>query len=264
MLILRRIASAIHQRRLLTVVYEFLLIFFAVLGGMWAENWREDLAERSRVKQHLLAMVRDLESDSLTLARYDTITNRATQHLDNLIENLNRNNSPTQRVKFYIESRLVYSVARQIPDIRRSTYDELEQAGDMRLLAANGLKQSISDHYTSYATNSENQRAIFPLNIIAYLDAAKPIFNAQIFHRIRKSYDLNIFSSSQVGSYTVDSTVVGSKAEYLPFSDVELQRFKHAAHFLYGHLKGNQSFLSQSVARGRRLRQQLLAAHAAM
>lgn len=111
--------------------WEFLMLFLAVFCGFLAENIREGIADRSREKEYIESMVRDLQTDTANLSKiikeYGTIIQKQDTLFDIFDEIDNGGN------KKFVQ---LFQNFQGFPDFVNAdgTIQQLKNAGGFRLL----------------------------------------------------------------------------------------------------------------------------------
>jgi len=81
-------------------LFEFLIIFVAIIGSYLAENLREHFVDRHKEKVYLESMLQDLKSDSANLERVIELNKKQIKGLDSLL-NLIENKPGSKEIQFY-------------------------------------------------------------------------------------------------------------------------------------------------------------------
>lgn len=124
--------------------FEFLLIFFAVTMGFFAENIREYFVERHREKEYIRSISEDLNADVYTLDSIITIRKNKDIMLDSLLYLLNYTN-PAQH------GNEIYYYARWSPRTYRfyshdRTILQLKNSGNWRLIQKNEVSSVLQKY----------------------------------------------------------------------------------------------------------------------
>jgi hypothetical protein len=120
---------------------EFLMIFLAVTMGFIAENIRESIVENHSEKQYMTSLVRDLQLDTLELAKGNLFRIQKIRALDSILNILAEQNASQV-------SWVAYSLSRQFSTSRNfyqnsGTLDQLKNSGGLRLIRNRAIVDSI-------------------------------------------------------------------------------------------------------------------------
>jgi len=120
---------------------EFLMIFFAVTLGFFAENMRENFVEKQREKQFMISFVRDLELDTLELTVGKEFRMQKIQAIDSTLTFLSDRNT-------YMLPALVFSLSTKFYGCRAfyqnsGTLDQLKNSGGLRLIRNRKIVDAI-------------------------------------------------------------------------------------------------------------------------
>jgi hypothetical protein len=120
---------------------EFLMIFFAVTLGFFAENMRENIVEKQREKQFMISFVRDLELDTLELTAGKEFRIQKIQAIDSTLTFLADRNT-------YLLPAVVFSLSTKFYGCRAfyqnsGTTDQLKNSGGLRLIRNRKIVDAI-------------------------------------------------------------------------------------------------------------------------
>jgi hypothetical protein len=177
---------------------EFLMIFFAVTLGFFAENKREHFIENKRVKDYAQSLYDDLKIDTAVIQRtYDEkvwVTNLFDSAQILLFSNeLNQN----YEFIYFIEGYLYINDRFNSQDV---TYQQLRNSGNFRYIRNIALYKKLADYYNlnnKYLKIEEN----FDLKVSAGLSEIEAkIFNVTDLTSVENKYAssfYNLFLSSK-------------------------------------------------------------------
>jgi hypothetical protein len=161
--------------------WEFLMLFLAVFCGFLAENFREHKIEKSREKQFMQSLVKDLNADTVNLtgliqlredrhAMYDSLTNA-------FIEK-----------SFSVNGSSVYYWGRSIT--RREyffssdgTIQQLKNSGALRLVSSKSITDQIMAYDVLYRT-IQNQQQLEETQLEDYRNLASKVFDGSEFKKL--------------------------------------------------------------------------------
>src|SRR5688572_16072930 len=124
--------------------WEFLMLFLAVFCGFLAENQREHFVEHQREKQYIRTLYGDLKADTGFFRRYQAWLLRTDKRLDSLIRMINTKGYINNADNFYslaINSRIL-----RYHEYHNSTYEQLKNSGNLRLLRSGGVADSLTQY----------------------------------------------------------------------------------------------------------------------
>ena len=162
--------------------WEFLMLFLAVFCGFLAENLREHKIEKNRERQYIISLIEDWKED--TAMMNDAVNNEspaAIARADSLIQFLN-SKDPGRN------AREIYNLTAQI--LRRffhsfqdRTIVQLRNAGGLRLITNNNVKDSISLYYERAAIIQAFDEAI-SANSTKILDFRAKLFYVEDYSKL--------------------------------------------------------------------------------
>lgn len=237
MWVIQRFSRAVKSKEWRVALFEFALIFFAVIVGTWAENWRVSLGEREHLKSNLELMIKNLEQDiyvdSFRVSKSDSILNE----LLYLMDNLDHSGSLEQKVKCYeIGRRMFFGQMFSHPTPNTSAYDVLSKQDFQDQLMRDSLLHYINGYYKLSLQAYERQngagfRTRQHLEIICH-----NIFNSKAVLLIRKNM-------GEKGSKTEYVTEI-KKNGYQPFSNKEKNEYLWHIQQAYGLTLSNKQSLT--------------------
>lgn len=131
-----------------SIIFEFMLIFFAVFLGFWADRWREKLFEREREKQFMVAMYKDLQSDTMDFTLNIKKSNEVIANMQKVIFLMNSPARFDSALSIYYYSR---SITLHSPDYEpnQRTYEQMKYSGELRLINDRSVADSVTGYYSS-------------------------------------------------------------------------------------------------------------------
>ena len=146
------------------------MLFLAVFCGFLAENQREHFVEHQREKQYIKSLCGDLKADTGFFRRYQGWLLRMDKGLDTLIRMINTREYVNNAENFYslaINSRIL-----RYHEYHNSTYEQLKNSGNLRLLRSTGVADSLTQYNNIIQERVSKQEDRFILatsNLIAGL-----------------------------------------------------------------------------------------------
>ncbi|HEY2725791.1 MAG TPA: hypothetical protein VGI61_01350 [Parafilimonas sp.] len=127
---------------------EFLMIFLAVTLGFIAENIREHSADRSKEKEFMASIVRDLKSDTATYAAYAKNNDDIYAMVDSLVPLMKNPGMDAHLNKIYFLARMI-TIKLRLHFPNKSTYEQMKSSGQLRLIENREAADSIGAYYNS-------------------------------------------------------------------------------------------------------------------
>jgi hypothetical protein len=125
-------------------LWEFLMLFLAVFCGFLAENQREHFVEHQREKQYIKSLYGDLKADTAFFRRYQSWLLRMDKRLDTLIRMINTGEYVNNADNFY--SLALNSRTIRYHEYHNSTYEQVKNSGNLRLLRSGGVADSLTQY----------------------------------------------------------------------------------------------------------------------
>lgn len=139
-------------KKLKDYLQEGLMIFVAVVMGFLAENVREGISNREKEGQYMRSYIKNLEQDSIMLARNISDNNRKIIYLDSLISFSRKDMSTApNRVAFYYISIHTIGYYSEFSN-NDATFLQLTYSGGLRLIK----KDHVADSIAEYAARLKN------------------------------------------------------------------------------------------------------------
>jgi hypothetical protein len=138
------LASGGTRKKWTHYFWEFLMLFLAVFCGFLAENQREHFVEHQREKQYIHTLYGDLKADTAFFRRYQSWLLRMDKRLDSLIRMINTGEYVNNAYDFYnlaLNSRTI-----RYHEYHNSTYEQLKNSGNLRLLRSRGVADSLTQY----------------------------------------------------------------------------------------------------------------------
>jgi hypothetical protein len=172
---------------------EFLMIFLAVTLGFIAENIRENLSNRSKEKEYIINIKKDLAADTAGLNDFlPTLIERINQS-DTLIKLLQTPGTTERGRDMYYLARLT-TKARSF-SANTMTLTELEHSGNFRLIT----KQKVINGLMKI------QKTLETYNKITNLDEQE---NEMTYPLLANLFDASVFNTMEINDshFKIDST----------------------------------------------------------
>ena len=176
-------------------LWEFLMLFLAVFCGFLAENLREHTVEKNRERQYIISLIEDWKED--TAMMNNAVNNEspaAIARADSLIQFLNSKDPGGNATEIY---NLTPQILRRFfHSFQDRTIVQLRNAGGLRLITNNDVKDSISLYYERAAiiqafdeAISSNSKKIFDLiTKLFYEEDYSKLFDPQ-YDNFKGSHD---------------------------------------------------------------------------
>jgi hypothetical protein len=132
-------------RKLKEYLFEFFVIFIAITGSFFAENLRENLVDKHRVKEHMISIVRDLKTDSIIQKQIIKLNEVQVKGLDSLVQ-LMEDPLFGNKMEHFYHLNLKYTLEYNIFNSSNSAINQLKNAGDLRLIQNREVSEGIADY----------------------------------------------------------------------------------------------------------------------
>jgi hypothetical protein len=132
--------------------FEGLMIFIAVSFGFMADNLRDTINDRELERGYMKSMIEDLKNDTSALSLEVMKSKRVTQKIDSLTDMLMNAKKGDNAIEAYIMMRESFIYLRKIPIFTRRTFDQMQSAGLLRLIADREVSEAISNYYQGIVT----------------------------------------------------------------------------------------------------------------
>ncbi|HLX91102.1 MAG TPA: hypothetical protein VKR32_05435 [Puia sp.] len=177
---------------------EFLMIFFAVTMGFFAETIRENISEHNRVKVFAVSMLKDLENDTAQLKNYHDYFENAANKLDTFMNMLSTDEPKNiSSGKLYWYGLFGAAHGNFIPN--DATFQEMKNSGSLRFFESSiekdvakydRLYRSLSSfEQTTEGLYTELRKCRSQFFDFKYLDAANILYQKSKTSPNRASID---------------------------------------------------------------------------
>ena len=123
---------------------EVIAIFIGISISFWFDEWRDNQKDRELEQKLLQNLKENLAQDTLLLGRTSLNIDFMVQGAEKLIQ-FKRDADIADSVSFYIDMAASYTGILS----NQTTYEELKQTGNTRLIQDDTLKKAILGHYTT-------------------------------------------------------------------------------------------------------------------
>lgn len=231
-----------HQKKWREYFFQFFMLFLAVFCGFLAEYQLEHLIEKSREKQFMASMAKDLEQDirniqeSLAEKKFIIITG------DSLTANVTRS--------LHTNTRYIYYYARQFATFRLSFYmtdgtlAQLKNSGGLRLIRNQGVVDSLQAYDNIYHKLIMDQQ-LEEIQVRDYRDIMIRIFDVTIFNTMIKTYPDIIIPEGNPAVLNTDPLLINE--------------FLMRIHLVKRNKLANIYLLNDLLAKAQRLKQEIKA-----
>ena len=185
-----------HKKKISEYLLEFVMLFFAVTLGFFAENLREHSIIEHRIEQNKVAILKDLEADAVTIDSILVTEQAALNTFDRFMNLLY-----LSKTKTINESQLMDSI-KSFPDIiattftlyvNNSSFKNMQSSGLLSYVEQEELKTSLSYYYEVVFKRIESNNSFFD-QVGTELNGILPIGIGTLIRKVRtdsSSYDLN-------------------------------------------------------------------------
>ena len=166
---------------------EFLMLFLAVSMGFIAENLREGRTERSKEKEYVIALVRDLQEDTASLKVNIKNNQDRMAGMDTLLTLAGKDISiPANRQLFYKCCRN-YMLSDDLFKNRDVTLSQLKSTGSYRLIQKDSAAYKIAAYDQSFPTIYDQgkayEKSLFDAQDVLFeLIDMNALINKEYFH----------------------------------------------------------------------------------
>jgi hypothetical protein len=173
------------------------MIFLAVFLGFIAENIREKLSERSKGKEYVISIKKDLIADTAAINDFAPSSFLRINHLDSLIWMLQQPAPTSNGSQLYYLARGATRVRMFEPT--NSTITELEHSGNLRLIT----NRKVIDALIKFQKTIEAYKTLMPVDI-REAELLYPLlgnlFDASVFNTMVKTggTDFSIDTSASI------------------------------------------------------------------
>lgn len=253
MSIIARLSKALRAQQWRTAAYEFLLIFLAVLGGLYADEYRETISQRQRLKEYVDGFIKDLEADSAQLTLDSIRFNAKCEQAKYVIWHADDADLRT-RVRVIIHTRYLWMDS-NIRELSQRTLLAVEQRGDLALLSKSSLLDSVTTFYKRTIQMQKGQNEAKINVMIALMASLGDVFDGVLLHEIRNQVD---------GIDTLEIESLWKKRPQLFIDAVRRNHFLVHLQFLHGNHNSTKILLNEQMHACTLLRRRLIAYRATL
>jgi hypothetical protein len=124
---------------------EFLIIFFAVTCGFFAESLREYLLDKHKENEYMQSITNDLKADTLSLHNISILNENQAKGLDSLMHVIeNMSDTGNNDLFYYYDLKYTFNYNGFTP--ARGTINQLKNTGEFRLIKIKEVSRSISEY----------------------------------------------------------------------------------------------------------------------
>jgi hypothetical protein len=175
-MILRRIIQHFRKQEWTAIGIDFVIVVFGVFMGIQVANWNQAQTDMSLGRAYLKRIQLDVETDIVNykkrMAFWDQVINYGSKAL------AYAENQPHKESTEW-EMLLAFFQASQISEFYSTlaTYNELTNAGDLRLLGNVAIRNAVTNYYTNSDNPAlserpkyrEHVRGLIPVNLQTYI-----------------------------------------------------------------------------------------------
>ena len=195
----------VEKKKFKEYFLEFLMIFLAVTMGFIAENIRESISDRSKEKEYVASIKKDLAQDTTALNIWIPALFRRVNDFDTLISLLQVQGTNPFGADLYYYALL--STRSRIFSANNNTITELKNSGNFRLITNKKIIdelinfQKVIDSYINLSVvDNKESEMLYPL--------LGSLFDANIFDKMIKT-------DAKGSAYSVDSVTASLTIENL-------------------------------------------------
>ena len=150
-MLLRRITQHVKEQNWFAVLLDFLIVVAGILIAFQITNWNEELQQGNLEQSYLARMAADIEENIEYLNLQDQRATEIKTVIENFLAALNSGDSS--------DKDMIEAITRYVSDgselqdfkVNRTTYDDLESAGNLKILKNKDLVQLIGQLFTDFA-----------------------------------------------------------------------------------------------------------------
>jgi hypothetical protein len=165
----------VEKKRFKEYFFEFLMIFLAVTMGFFAENIRDNFAEKKTAKEYLEAFENELKQNGAIIQQADSIFTLILPMQDSIVNvffEKKENEDLKEISRLEIRARVVFNVP-----LQTSAYAQIVNSGGLKYIPGKALKDSMAEYqgliqgYMKYNDLLFQQRSLFLPTIASIQDA---------------------------------------------------------------------------------------------
>ena len=150
-MLLRRITQHVKEQNWFAVALDFFIVVAGILIAFQITNWNEELQQGNLEQSYLARMAADIEENIEYLNLQEQRATEIKTVIENFLAALNSGDSS--------DKDLIEAITRYVSDgselqdfkVNRTTYDDLESAGNLKILKNKDLVQLIGKLFTDFA-----------------------------------------------------------------------------------------------------------------
>ena len=232
-----------HKKKWGEYLLEFFMLFLAVFLGFLAENVREHNVEKSKEKEYVLNIRKDLARDTSAINIWLPAYVNTINEFDSLIYMLQTPGINSRWSDLYYQAR--FSTRSRMYVASNNTFSELKSSGNLRLISKQSVVNALSDFQkiiNSYlalsAIDKRESEMLYP--------SLAELFDATVFDKMVISRN-NPGNLSSVDSSFVKDTLVKPQGnpQLLKHDAAAINRFIFYLHERKSSLTGEFSYLVQ-------------------
>ncbi|HOP22668.1 MAG TPA: DUF6090 family protein [Gammaproteobacteria bacterium] len=173
-MLLRRITQHIKNQNWFAIFIDFLIVVIGVFIGIQVSNWNEHLNEKQRAENYRNRLYQDMTINQSALTNRQESFAKQIEYglyaLESLDEPITQEDA-WKIVRAYFQASHVFTIS-----VKRGTYDEIINSGDLALLNNQDLVNALGDFYSFSGFSTietipeyrENIRRIIPFQLQRY------------------------------------------------------------------------------------------------
>jgi len=180
-------------------ILEYIMIFLAVTTGFFAESYREHLSDRSKEREYVIHLKRDLVADSTSLNLWLPALYNRTLKFDTLISYLETEGTVKDGANMYYLARL--STRNNIYEPRDNTMAELKSSGNLRLIQNQDIINGIMDYERAIGQYINLLDIESKENVLSY-PLLGTLFDAKVFDKMVTVNNIGLTEKEYAGGST--------------------------------------------------------------
>lgn len=213
-------SSFFYKKAIKDYLTEFVMLFAAVTLGFFAENLREEYAERKLERQLMKSMVADLERNEELLLSQKASLNSRRIACDSLGYFFNQTDLKAHGSSLYMYGRRLGYYGGEYPLSSRSL-DQLKNSGLFSVISKDIVADSLSN-YDNLKTEYEQRIKWYFEDVKKVQDINKIIFDSRVFEN----------ATSYSNEYIFSILPPKGNPQLLTYNQMELQKYYNTFYYL--------------------------------
>jgi len=177
-------------------LFEFVILFVAVLAGFWADNWREKLSDGRREKEYIGFLISDLNSDKKKVLDLKGNLEYRNLNLDTLIDEFNADNLKMKASELHFHAMNVSMIVSGSGlDPTDAAFTLLQNDG-FRVIQERSIVDSVFLYYEGVRRLNNHYNELLESNY-EMLSTMMEIFDFKVFNKQWNPLISNSFNRSE-------------------------------------------------------------------